>query len=229
MIEPRETSQVALKIVFGLSLLLVTMDSLEVYFSFEQLSNASRKLESDFFESCVKYHVISQIFFTLFATFAGFSACLMSFCLIINYSFFQAKLIDTFLYWNYLIFGPFLLGSCILSFFYWNDIVYYCDPRFLDVKYFNFSTLMAIVICLVFSLIITLTFSIWNSFHTLIQSVRFRSDGNRVIGRLFWDYVINRESSSNNLNSVNNNSEVRVDDSVNRDRENANNLNENLL
>ena len=31
---------------------------------------------------------------------------------------------------------------------------------------------------------------------SLIQSIRFRPDGNRVIGRLFWDYVIHRETNT---------------------------------
>lgn len=203
--EPRDTSRMALKIVFSLSLLLVAMDSFEVYYSFKHLHQSSQQLSPDFFESCIKYHVLGQIFFTLFATFAGLSACIMALGLLINYEFFSFKAIDTFLYWNYLIFGPYLLSSCVLAYIYWGEIIYNCDPKDINNKYINFSTLMALLICFILSTIITFGYSILNTFQTLIQSIRFRPDGNRVIGRLFWDYVIHRETSTEENNVPANN------------------------
>jgi hypothetical protein len=216
MMEPRDTSRMALKIVFSLSLLLVAMDSFEVYYSFKHLHQSSQQLSPDFFESCIKYHVLGQIFFTLFATFAGLSACVMALGLLINYEFFSFKAIDTFLYWNYLIFGPYLLSSCILAYVYWGEIVYNCDPKDINNKYINFSTLMALLICFILSIIITFGYSILNTFQTLIQSIRFRPDGNRVIGRLFWDYVIHRET----------NTEENVDQVANQTNANRNNTNQ---
>jgi hypothetical protein len=199
--EPRDTSRMALKIVFSLSLLLVAMDSFEVYYSFKHLHQSSQQLTPDFFESCIKYHVLGQIFFTLFATFAGLSACVMALGLLINYEFFSFKAIDTFLYWNYLIFGPYLLSSCVLAYLYWGEIVYNCDPKDINNKYINFSTLMALLICFILSTIITFGYSILHTFQSLIQSIRFRPDGNRVIGRLFWDYVIHRETNTEENNN----------------------------
>lgn len=226
MIDPRDTSSVALKIVFCLSLVLVTMDSLEVFYSFKQLKYASQNLEPDFFNKCIKYHLISQIFFTVFATFAGFSACSMSFGLIVSYTFFQNKALSTFLYWNYMVFGPFLLGSVILAFFNWNEVLYYCNPKQTSEQYFNFSTLMALLICFIFSSLITIGYAIWNTVHLMIQSVRFRPDGNRVIGRLFWDYIINREQPDVNQRQA---EQVEVRQVQPVDSNLDNNLQENLL
>lgn len=206
--EQRNSTGVALKVVFFLSLLLVSMDTFEVIYSYNHLNQNGKSLDRNFFEDCIKYHVIGQIFFTLFATFAGMSACFMSAGLLINYEFFATKALDTFLYWNYLIFGPYLLSSCVLAYFYLNEVIYNCDPKDVTRKYLNFSTLMALIICFVISTLITFTYSFLNTIQHLISSVRFNSEGNRVIGRLFWDYVIHRESevapnqSNMNLNNI---------------------------
>lgn len=192
-----DTSRMALKIVLILSILLVTMDLFEIYYSFVHMKSSSNKLNTHVFEGCVKYHILSQIFFTVFATFAGLSACLMSLGLLIDYDFFSFKVIDTFLYWNYIIFGPYLLATCMLGYFNFKRVVFNCDPHNLDARYINFSTLMALFICLFLSLIITFAFTIIQNFKILIQSIRFRPDGNRVLGRLFWDYVLNRGGENN--------------------------------
>lgn len=185
-----ETSRVALKIVFILSLLLVTMDFFEIYFSWAHLVETSKTLDIDIFERCVKYHIISQLFFTMFATFAGLSACLMSLGLIINYEVISMKFIDVFLYWNYLIFGPYLLGICILGFFYINNVAYNCDVNDYNKRYLNLSTILAIIVCFIMSLVITIGYSVFLALYKMLNSVRFTNNGNRLIGRLFWRYVL---------------------------------------
>lgn len=194
-------SNFALKIVFFLSFILVIMDTSEVVYSYKQLKSASIELNINEFESCYKYHIISQIFFTTFATLAGLSACIMSFGLIINFNFFQNIALSTFLFWNYLLFGPVLLGSVLVGLYNWNEVFYYCSSKNSTVKYFNFSTLMAVLICLIFSGLISIGYAIWNSINKVIQSVRFHEDGNEVVGRLFWDYVMHRRMSNDDNQS----------------------------
>lgn len=237
----RDTSRVALKIVFLLSLLLVIMDVLEITYSFKQLQKAAALLNSYFFENCIKYHIISQIFFTSFATFAGIAACLMSFALIINFNFFQEKLIMLFFYWNYLIFGPYLFVSTLLSFFYFKDVVYYCNTdinlsKFYSneydlneinfnkyvKKYFNFSILMSIIICLLFSMFITLAFSFYSNYKMIHNSITFQNEGNRVLGRLFWDYVFNRNDDRLINNNQSNNNTYNRTNIIYQNNENRN-------
>lgn len=199
MEENQETSRVALKIVFILSLLLVSMDIFEFYFEYIRLKEMSVKFDAWLFEECIKYHALSQMFFTFFATFAGISATFMSMGLLINYEFFSYKVIDTFLYYNYLIFGPYLLAACTLGFINYEEVLYNCDSRQLTgKKVLNFSTLLALVVCTGISLVLTFGYAIFYGCRKMINSIRFLPDGNYYLGRVFWKYVLgrNRQDSS---------------------------------
>jgi len=209
-----DTSRIALKLVLILSTLLVGMDIFEIYYAFQQMNLIAGKIDSYIFENCVKYHIITQITFTGFATFAGISAFFMSLGLIINYNFFSEKVIDTFLYWNYLVFGPYLLASCVLGFCYFNYVSYVCDSSDMSTSYISFSTLMALIICFFLSFAITCGYSIIQVGYKLLHSIRFNQRGSRFLGRCFWRYVLSRDrenpreleqANNNNLNeNVNN-------------------------
>jgi len=196
MDDNQEESRIALKIVFILSLLLVSMDILEIYFAYGQLKQTSTSIDQIVFESCVKYHILSQIFFTFFATLAGISACIMSLGLLINFEFFAVKVMDSFLHFNYLIFGPYLFGSCVLGYYYFNQVAFTCVNTNINKKYLNFSTVLALFICVLFSFVVTLGYSIFWSVRKFIYSIRFRAEGNYVLGRIFWRYVFNRSNDS---------------------------------
>lgn len=187
-----DNSRVALKIVMLLSFLLVSMDFFEIYFSFLHLKEASTKFDFDIFESCIKYHILSQIVFTLFATFAGLSAFFMSFGLLLNYEYFSIKLIDTFMFWNYIIFGPYLLTACILGYIHFGMVAFNCDPKDLSQKYINFSTLIALIVCFLLSIVITMLYSFLYAARQMLLSVTFRPGGWKILGRAFWKYVFTR-------------------------------------
>lgn len=202
----QDNSRVALKIVFILSLLLVWMDMLELYFSYTHLKDTAERFDPHIFEQCIKYHLISQMFFTVFATFAGISACIMSLGLLINYEFFAIKVLDTFLQYNYFIFGPYLIASCLLGFYYFNDVAYNCDPNQLSRKYINFSTVLAMMICLFISFVITFGYSVYWSFKMLLNSIRFTNEGSVILGRIFWRYVFNRSRETIHIDQSEENS-----------------------
>ena len=90
-----------IKCLFILSLVLITMDILELYYSYIYLLDYSKTLSQVIFNQCVKYSIITQIFFTVFATLAALSFCLISFLLFIDSEFFALKLIDSFMYYNF--------------------------------------------------------------------------------------------------------------------------------
>jgi hypothetical protein len=201
MEESPETSRVALKIVFLLSLLLVSMDILEFYFEYAHLKEMSVKFDPILFEDCIKYHALSQMFFTFFATFAGVSATFMSLGLLIDYEFFSFKVVDTFLYYNYLIFGPYLFTACTLGFYHYDLVLFNCDSKQLNnKKNFNFSTLLALVICALLSFLLTFGYAVFFGIRKLINSIRFTRDGNYILGRIFWRHVFSRSRQTININ-----------------------------
>jgi hypothetical protein len=205
-----ETSRIALKIVLFLSAILVTMDFVEVYFAYLNLRKAMVLFDQITFEECLKYHILSQIFFTLFATFSGISAFLMSLGLLVNFDAFIHKALDTFMYMNYMIFGPFLLGASLLGYFYFEEVVYNCDKLDYNRKFLNLSTLFALCICFLVSLIITVGYSVLYSLHYLLLSINNRSEGSAWLRKLFWWSVFTRRNQMLNnqivpLNHINNN------------------------
>ena len=190
-----DAPRISLIVVLFVSILLVIMDIVEIYFSFENLKILSSKIEKNIFENCLKFQILSQIVFAGFASLAGISAFFMSLGFLVNYRYFTEKLLDTFMFYNYIIFGPYLLGACIVSLFYFKNIVYNCDRDFKD-KSFNFATFITILLCLIISILITLSHSIHNNVYFLIDSIRTGPQGNKLMGKLFWKIAIGRNNAN---------------------------------
>lgn len=192
MDEEDDSSKSALKIVFVLSSVLVIMDLFEIYLSYCSIFDYSTELAPLVFEHCAKYHIVTQMFFTTFATLAGVSACIMSLGLLINEQFFATKLLDTFVYFNYYSFGPLLLGCSVLGFLFFNKISYNCDSENYNRKFLNISTVACICVAFIISFIISGAFSIFGSLDLFNNSIRFTPDGSYILGKVFWKYVFNR-------------------------------------
>ncbi len=190
--EEEDASRTGLKIVFFLSLILVGMDILEIYYAYYSLKDYSKTLAPIVFTECVKYPIITQMFFTVFATLAAFSASLMSLGLLIDYQVFALKLLDSFMFYNFYSFGPFLLGCSILAFCNFGKVCYSCDNENYSVQYLNISTVICIIIAFTISLMVTFGFSVISAFEYFNNSIKFNRDGNYVLGKLFWKYVFGR-------------------------------------
>jgi Na+-transporting NADH:ubiquinone oxidoreductase subunit NqrD len=134
------------------------------------------------------------VVFALFACLAALSALIMSMGLLINYRFFTTKLMDSFLHYNYLIFGPYLLGACVLSLFYFNNVVYNCDKE-LKEKTFNIATFITIFICLIISFCITLGQSVYVNTIFWVDSIRDGPNGSKLMGKIFWKIALSRRNN----------------------------------
>ena len=132
------------------------------------------------------------MFFTAFAAFAGIRACIMSFFMLFNYLFFINKLIETFMFYNFYAFGPILLGLSTFGFIYFDKVCNICDNDDYTKQYINFVTVLCLVITFLVSLLITVWYSAVGAFDLFNNSIRFTSDGNYIIGKLFWKIVFNR-------------------------------------
>lgn len=186
------SSILALKIIMALSLILVFMDALEVYFSYISLKSFSLEFNTQIFEECIKYHVLAQIIFTIFAAMAGLSAFLMSAGLLISHDFFALKIMESFVNFNYNIFGPFLFTMSIVGFGYYEKVIFFCDRDNFSSKHVNYSTLLALLICLFLSFFITFLYAFLEGYNVMIGSIRFNRSGYKFLGKLFWKYVFTR-------------------------------------
>jgi hypothetical protein len=201
-------SKLSLKIVVALSSILVSMDFLEIYFSFNHLKTAKIKYNQEIFENCIQYNILSQIVFTFFAALAGISAFILSIGLLFNSDYFAEKISRTYLYFNYVIFGPYLLSAAIFGMTYFNNIVFTCDHT-LTFQKFNISNLMSLIACFLLSCGITLSYSFFYSIRFIFLSIRFKKGGFKALGKFFWYYVTRNNAETNNAEL--NNNEVVVE------------------
>ena len=213
MDDSEDSSRTALKIVFVFSFLLIFMDIYELYFSYYSLIDYAESFLPEVFEQCVKYHIITQMFFTVFAAFAGFSACIMSFFMLFNYQFFINKLIETFMFYNFYAFGPILLGLSTFAFIYFDKVCNICDNDDYTKQYINFVTVACLVISFLVSLLITVWYSAVGAFDLFNNSIRFTSDGNYIIGKIFWKIVFNRGTQE--LSSEPNEHHIELEERLN--------------
>ena len=195
-----------LKIIFIISLILVILDCAQVFLIFDSILKGYNKFPIEIFNECIKFQKIGDLFFSFFGAFTGISATLLSFGLLANIDTFTSKFFDIFLYYNYLIFGPYLFSACFLSFYYFKDIAFTCNPNNYKQRLVNLSTVICILFSLSFSIMVTIVGSVAYSFKNVIDSISSERDGNYIIGRLFWGYIFRRHINNNNNNgNINNN------------------------
>ena len=98
-----------------------------------------------YYNQCNQSMIIAEIIFTVFATMVGISALILSIGFLINTDYFIEKFISCFVYFNYFIFGPFLLCTSIFGFINFSKIGYTCE-----IEPNNISLNISMLICLIF-------------------------------------------------------------------------------
>ena len=183
-----------------IAIILIGMDYLSLYYSYNYLLSASTKYPLLTFEKCIKYQSITEIYFTIFALLAALSAALMALGIAINYDLFFEKFLVTFSYFNYYVFGLLLLGSSLIGHFNYNKVCYDCKRKNPNNQEFNLSTMICLILIAIIGGIITFIFSSMNSFEYVCDSIKFSKDGNYLLGKAFWKYVLSRNNEQRQNN-----------------------------
>jgi hypothetical protein len=174
-------------------ILLVTVDSIEMY----RLSLAwkhSIASDIDFFNNCLKNELIIKTVFCVFSFCAAVSALLLTIFLSTCIEYFTNKMLVTYLYMNYFIFGPYMLTFCILGCIHFNEFIYVCDARHLDAKLISISNIFSLLSCMIISIIITIGVAIYESIRLLVASILRKEEGVACIRRFFWWAVLRQRT-----------------------------------
>jgi hypothetical protein len=91
--------------------------------------------------------------------------------------------IETFIYYNYLIFALYANKFSILAIVYWNNALIVFDKAY-EIKHFSFTNVFAMLLCLVISLIITIS-SLCQVILLLQDSILKRGEGSEMLRKLF--------------------------------------------
>ena len=193
-----------LKVIFLVSLILVILDLIQLFDIFDSIIKAYEKYPKEIFNQCIKYQKIGDLFFSFFGVFSGLSATILSLGLVINIEIFTNKFFDIFIYYNYVIFGPYLLASCFLCFYFFKEVSFTCSRKNYQDRIINFSTVICVLFSLSFSLIVTIVGSVIYSVKLVMESIGSDTNGNYFLGRMFWAYIF-RKHNNNNINVNNNN------------------------
>lgn len=178
------------------------------------------------FEQCYLYNNLLDLFVEFLSFFLGidliFLVCLpfIEMNMEVEFELFISKFSQIFVYFNYIIFGPFWIGWIILGIKNYQKIIYICENSNPERKIIN-SRLISIF---VFSLSIPTFISFLGLFYFennfFSNSIKLKKSGNFLIGNIFWEYALKHSNSFNNsLNRNNSNNEIILD---NRDIQDEN-------
>jgi hypothetical protein len=180
-----------------ISLALVALDVVELS---KVVKNFELAKTTENFETCLKYEYFTKGTFGLFSFLAAVSAVVLTFGLLVNAEIFIQKFMDTFLYLNYLIFGPYMLAMTVLGMMQLEHTMFICDKTDPSHKYFSFTNIVSTIICGSISLLIVLVKTIYDSATMFNNSIIRRDGGSLILHKLFWWIVTrNRNNNRNNI------------------------------
>ena len=216
------------KLVLSIIIVFAIIISLFNIYSFINIVNFIKKyyliLPQKVFEECFLFPKFYDLFIQFISLFLGIDLISLIIIPCIDYfsdlDAFLSKFGESFFYYNYLIFGPFLLGSLILSLKYHDKLMYSCINYNPEKKTINFNFFFVFIFSISLSGIITFLGSIYNEDKYFSDSIKYKTNGNFLIGNIFWKYALSRSHRfANRLNRNNLIVEI-IDNTENNQNEN---------
>ena len=187
-----------------ISVILLSVDCLGLYHIIINWQQ-SIELPVALFESCIKWQLITRTCFAVFSSLAALSSLILCASLIVNLEIFTEKILSTFLYYNYIIFGPYMLGFCILGLLFWENVSYVCSKHNPDTKFFNSANAFSLIFSLVVSGLITLAVACYKAMNLYIDSILQKPDGLPMIRKMVYWIALRTTSVSELVRSQQNN------------------------
>ena len=109
--ERQGSTSIIFLLMFTISGILITLNIMEIN---QVIKTWDREIirHSLLFHTCIKWDIINRFAICIFTFCIGLSTLILCIMLMININYFIEKLVSTYIYFNYLLFGPILLGFC---------------------------------------------------------------------------------------------------------------------
>lgn len=176
-------------LVLFISLLLVLINSIELY-SLALKWSYMKGVPTDLFDTCYKYNLSFRTVNDVISFLASISCSIFSLALVVNITWFMSTAFSSYLYYNYVLFGPYTLGFCLIGLWFWKKIMFVCEGEDLSYKTFSFANAVSLIMLFILSFIITLCVLVYSIASLYIDSVLHREEGSDIIRKLFWKVVI---------------------------------------
>lgn len=153
-------------------------NSLDISYLIEAWKSNLYRDNIHLFEECYKFDLITNTVFSIYAFLGTLSALVLTVFVIICPDLFSRKISATYLYYNYLVWGPFLFTWTTLGLLNWHSVMYNCNKddygiyNFEKEKRLAFGTIFTIVSFFFISLIITIAFTLFHVISVYIDVAR---------------------------------------------------------
>ena len=198
--------------IIGIIIFFVILISFYNIYSFFHIVNSIKKaylmLPFKVFEECYLYQEYLNLFIDFISCFLGIDLIILISIPIYDNNFnleiILEKYFDSFLYFNYLVFGPFLFGCLFLGLKHCKKFFYFCANNDPEQKRFNFRLVFLIILGLIISASITFLGSLVLETNYFRNSIKCKSTGNYIIGTIFWLIALRRSQLFRNEQDINN-------------------------
>lgn len=132
MEEHSSTNTLAIKFLCFVSFLFVFLNIFEIekiYLTWVNSIAIYRDHNIAFLDRCVKYPLLSKTFFSLFSLFFSLSAAIFTLIVSINIQFFLEKCLLTYIYYNFYLFGPYLLFASLFALMNFDKVFHNCKSE----------------------------------------------------------------------------------------------------
>lgn len=188
MEEDERNEQFTLFLLLIICFFLVIVDLLEMNDIIHSW-NYGVTIIGETYESCIKWELYTKTAYGLFSLLGATSAFILTAFILVDRYWFLKRVMHSFLWFNYLIFGPYMLGFCLIGFYNWNNVVYSCDKSNYKVKNITLGNVFSLIGCFFISLSVSLLVGISNTIILYIYSILRKPRGNIIIRKLFWWFV----------------------------------------
>ena len=146
------------------SLFLVSLQLFEMFNiinTFIETISSSKLLES------FMYEISTRLVFALFSLCSGLSSLILIAFLIVDLDLFIEKILTSYLYFNNLVFGPYLFGFCCIGFYFRENVFYLKDST--GESSISYTNIISIFFATVISLIIIFSTSLYHAFSNQLK------------------------------------------------------------
>jgi len=193
--DAQSSSTCTLYLMLFISIILVAVDTLEVY-HLVIAWGGEMKIQGPLFETCLKWELMTRTSFCIFSLASAISAMILTFLLTSNPDYFIEKLLSTYLYFNYLVFGPILLGFCLLGIMNWGNVMYSCDRKNIGNKILNVTNIFSIFCAFLLGIGVTVLISVYKTVNLYIDSTARKPEGSDLLRKVFWWAVLKKRNAN---------------------------------
>ena len=191
------SSSLTIYLMLFLSSLLATLDIIELSRIFDWWK-IEIEINSDQFNECIKWDLITRTSFNIFSLISSISAFTLTFLIIFDANVFLEKILSTYLYFNYLVFGPIMLAFSIIALENWNFTILECDKKNFHNKLLSYSNILCVSGTFMISFFISITISIYKTINLYIDSNLKRPEGSPLLRKIFR-FILLKSSNPSNL------------------------------